>query len=83
MRSFIWRIVLYKPVLTTSLVTMLNYLQILAIGKKDGNRKYQYEIGNFTKEYPESELIPYANSLLQASEEFQQNRYNSARAKIH
>jgi len=60
----------------------IKLLQILAIGRKDGNRKYQYEIGNFPKEYPESELVPYANSLLVASEEFQQNRYNSARAKF-
>ncbi|MEP5611831.1 MAG: tetratricopeptide repeat protein [Cyclobacteriaceae bacterium] len=60
----------------------IKLLQILAIGRKDGNRKYQYEIGNFPKEYPESELVPYANSLLIASEEFQQNRYNSARARF-
>lgn len=60
----------------------IKLLQILAMGKKDGNRKYQYEIGNFAKEYPESELIPYANTLLEASEEFQKNRYNSARARF-
>ncbi len=60
----------------------IKLLQILAIGRKDGNRKYQYEIGNFAKEYPDSELVTYANSLLTASEEFQQNRYNSARARF-
>lgn len=60
----------------------IKLLQILAMGKKDGNRKYQYEIGNFAKEYPESELVPYANTLLAASEEFQKNRYNSARARF-
>lgn len=60
----------------------IKLLQILAIGRKDGNAKYQFEIGNFPKEYPESELVPYANSLLLASEEFQQNRYNSARARF-
>ncbi|MEQ9402575.1 MAG: tetratricopeptide repeat protein [Cyclobacteriaceae bacterium] len=60
----------------------IRLLQILAQGKKDGNAKYQYEIGNFAREYPDSELIPYAAKLLQASEEFQKNRYNSARARF-
>jgi tetratricopeptide (TPR) repeat protein len=60
----------------------IKLLQILALGKKDGNRKYQYEMGNFSKEYPDSELVEYANSLLVASEEFQKNRYNSARARF-
>lgn len=60
----------------------IKLLQILAIGRQDGNMKYQFEIGNFSKLYPNSELIPYAQSLLTASEEFQQNRYNSARARF-
>lgn len=60
----------------------LRLLQILALGQKEGNRKYQYEIGNFAKEYPQSELIPYTATLLTASEEFQKNRYNSARARF-
>lgn len=60
----------------------IRLLQILALGKRDGNRKYQYEMGNFAKEYPQSELIAYSASLLKASEEFQQNRYNSARARF-
>ncbi len=60
----------------------IRLLQILAIGKKEGDRKYQYEIGNFFKEYPESELISYASSLLKAAEDFQQNRYNSASARF-
>lgn len=60
----------------------IKLLQILAIGQQDGNRKYQYEIGNFIKQYSESELIPYANTLLETSREFQQNRYNSAKARF-
>ena len=60
----------------------IKLLQILAYGKKDGNRKYQYEIGNFSKEFPESELIPYAATLLKVSEEFQKNRYNSAKIRF-
>ena len=60
----------------------IKLLQILAIGKKDGNRKYQFEMSNFAKDYPNSELVGYANSLLLASEEYQQNRYNSARARF-
>ncbi len=60
----------------------IKLLQILALGKRDGNSKYQYEIGNFAKSFPNSELIPFANNLLQASEDFQKNRYNSARARF-
>lgn len=60
----------------------IKLLQILAMGQSDGNRKYQYELGNFPKIYPESELVPYASTLLAAAEEFQQNRYNSARARF-
>ncbi len=57
-------------------------LKILSLGKRDGNATFQFELGNFVKTYPNSELIPYANILLTASEEFQQNRYNSAKARF-
>ena len=60
----------------------IKLLQILAMGKSQGNRKYQFEIGNFPKLYPDSELIEHVGTLRKASEEFQQNRYNSSRAKF-
>lgn len=57
-------------------------LRVLAIGKMDEDHKYQFELGEFIKLYPESELNDYAKSLLTASENFQQKRYNSARARF-
>ena len=60
----------------------IKLLQILAIGKMEGDSKYQFEMGNFIRNYPESELVPYATSLLEASQDFQKNRYNSAKARF-
>jgi tetratricopeptide (TPR) repeat protein len=57
-------------------------LNILNMGKMDGQIKYQFELGNFPKVYPNSELIPYVSKLLKASEDFQINLYNSAKAKF-
>ncbi|MEP5103413.1 MAG: hypothetical protein ABJQ84_02290, partial [Ekhidna sp.] len=39
-------------------------------------------LGEFIKKYPESELNAYAQTLLKASETFQQKRYNSAKARF-
>ncbi len=57
-------------------------LRVLAIGQMEEDHKYQFEIGEFIKNYPESELVTYAQSLLTASENFQQKRYNSAKARF-
>ncbi len=57
-------------------------LRVLAIGQKEEDYKYQFELSEFIKKHPESELNAYANSLLKKSEAFQQNRYNSGRAKF-
>ncbi|WP_144017308.1 type IX secretion system periplasmic lipoprotein PorW/SprE [Ekhidna lutea] len=57
-------------------------LKVLAIGQTEEDHKYQFELGEFINEYPESELNEYAKSLLTASENFQQKRYNSARARF-
>lgn len=57
-------------------------LRVLTIGQMDENHKYQYELGEFIKRYPESELNDYAQSLLSATATFQQKRYNSARARF-
>ena len=57
-------------------------LRTLAIGQTEEDHKYQFELGEFIKNYPNSELNPYANSLLLASEDFQQERYNSAKARF-
>ena len=57
-------------------------LRVLAIGQIEEDHKYQFELSEFIKKYPESELFAYANSLLKTSETFQQKRYNSGRAKF-
>lgn len=57
-------------------------LRVLAIGQTEEDHKYQFELNNFSKSYPNSELIEYANSLEKASENFQQKRYNSAKARF-
>ena len=56
-------------------------LRVLAIGKKEEERKYQYELNEFIKTFPESDVIDYAQSLSTASENFQQKRYNSGKTK--
>lgn len=60
----------------------LKLLLVMNMGKMDGQYKYQFELNNFLQEYPESELVAYANKLLTTSEEYQINLYNSSRAKF-
>lgn len=60
----------------------LALLKTLAVGQTEEDHRYQFELGEFVKNYPESELVDYAQSLAQASESFQQNRYNSAKARF-
>lgn len=56
-------------------------VRAMSYGKMDGVYKYQYELNNFIKSYPDSELKEYAQRLVTASEEFQINLYSSSRAK--
>ena len=56
-------------------------LKILIQGKSESIYKYQYELNNFIDTYSESELLPYADSLVTASEQYQINLVNSTRAK--
>ncbi len=60
----------------------LDLLKILIIGKTSDVYKYQYELNNFIKNYSESELAPYAQTLVKASEDYQINLFNSAKAKF-
>lgn len=57
-------------------------LKILVQGKSESIYKYQYELNNFIATYTESELLPYADSLVTASEQYQINLVNSTRAKF-
>ncbi|MEP2026741.1 MAG: methyltransferase [Reichenbachiella sp.] len=57
-------------------------LKILVQGKSETIYKYQYELNNFIETYSESELLPYADSLVTASEQYQINLVNSTKAKF-
>ncbi len=49
----------------------LELLQILITGKTEDIAKYQYELGEFVKKYPDGSLKPYAEQLLAASKALQ------------
>jgi hypothetical protein len=57
-------------------------LKILVQGKSESIYKYQYELNNFIESYSESELVPYVDSLVIASEQFQINLVNSSKARF-
>ncbi len=62
-------------------VDNMELLKILLIGRMENIYQYQYELNNFIRKYTESELVPYADSLVKASENFQINIINSSRAR--
>lgn len=47
----------------------LKLLEILIIGKTENIHNYQFALGKFIKDYKDSDLVPYANKLLKASED--------------
>lgn len=49
----------------------LSLLKVLIIGKTENISQYQFSLETFIKNYPESETIPYAQNLLQASRDYQ------------
>lgn len=57
-------------------------LKILLTGRMENIYQYQYELNDFIRTYSESELLPYADSLVKASENFQINLVNSTKAKF-
>ena len=48
----------------------LKLLKILITGKTEDINLYQYQLTEFIKEHPDSEITPYAKELLTASENF-------------
>lgn len=48
----------------------LKLLKILIIGKTEDINLYQYELGEFIKKNPDSDITPYARTLLEASKNF-------------
>ena len=63
-------------------VDNMTLLKILVQGKSESIYKYQYELNNFIETYAESELLPYVDSLVTASEQYQINLVNSTKAKF-
>jgi tetratricopeptide (TPR) repeat protein len=57
----------------TSFVPNLELLQILIAGKREDINQYQFMLDGFAKKYPETDMAAYAQKLLQASRDFQQN----------
>ncbi len=53
-----------------SFTDKLRILGILIDGKVEGQTRYQFELQEFIKNYPESPMLDYAKSLLEASKNF-------------
>lgn len=51
----------------TSFTPQLELLQILITGKTEDVTRYQFELGEYIKKYPDGELKPYAEQLQAAS----------------
>lgn len=56
----------------TGFSSQLELLKILITGKTEDITKYQFELSEFLKKYPEGSLKPYAENLLAASKGFQE-----------
>ena len=56
----------------------LKLLRILITGKTEDIFSYQFELDNFIKNYPESEVTDYAKTLLKSSQDFQLRLTTSA-----
>jgi len=54
----------------TNFTPQLELLEILITGKTEDATRYQFELGEFIKKYPDSELKPYAENLLASSKSF-------------
>lgn len=51
----------------TGFTPQLELLKILIVGKTEDVTRYQYELGEYIKKYPDGELKPYAEQLLASS----------------
>ncbi|HEY3430339.1 MAG TPA: tetratricopeptide repeat protein, partial [Cyclobacteriaceae bacterium] len=49
----------------------LDLLKVLIVGKTENIAQYQFSLEKFMKDYPESELAAYAQTLLQTSRDYQ------------
>ena len=64
------RIKLARDIGQTSFTPQLDLLQILITGKTEDVTRYQYELGEFIKKYPEAPVHTYAETLLASSKTF-------------
>jgi tetratricopeptide (TPR) repeat protein len=58
----------------TGFTPQLALLRVLITGKTEDITRYQFELGEFAKKYPESSLKVYAENLLSASKSFQEKQ---------
>ena len=58
----------------TEFTPTLELLRILIVGKTEDINQYQYQLDQFIKDNPESEIGTYAESLLKASRDFQEKQ---------
>ncbi|HEU5289501.1 MAG TPA: tetratricopeptide repeat protein [Cyclobacteriaceae bacterium] len=58
----------------STFIPNLELLKVLIVGKTENISQYQFALDKFIKDYPESELIAYAQTLLQSSRDFQLKR---------
>lgn len=54
----------------TAFTPQLELLRILITGKTEDVTRYQYELGEYLKKYPDGPVTPYAQELLAASKTF-------------
>ncbi|MBL3657749.1 type IX secretion system periplasmic lipoprotein PorW/SprE [Fulvivirga sediminis] len=52
----------------------LRLLKILIVGKTENINLYQYQLSDFIEKNPDSDILPYAKELLQASKNFQEKQ---------
>ncbi len=62
-------------------VDNMELLKILIEGKSGSIYRYESQLNGFLVTYSESELVPYVQELVTASEEYQRNLVNSSRAR--
>ncbi len=64
------KIKLARSIGETSFTPQLELLQILITGKTEDVTRYQYELGEFIKKYPDTSVHGYAEKLLASSKAF-------------
>lgn len=65
-----------------SFIDNAKLLEVMLIGKIEGEYTYQIALDNFIRKYPESDVIEFAKTLSKSYIEHQQNKINSAKIKF-